>query len=101
MECSFGCFYFKNLGEKMAIMKQDIGVIRKYFHFGVPLVFTVICLDYLQFGGHLVRRKVLLDCSYGQGERCVSYRNSRDICRPRNVSNTYLNIPISLQRTAI
>ena len=45
----------------MAIMKQDIGVIRMCRHFGVPLVFTSICLEYLQFGGHLVRRKVLPD----------------------------------------
>ena len=58
------------------------------------IFFTIICLEYLQFGGHSIRRKVLPDCSYGQSERCVSYRNSRDICRPRRVSNTYLNISI-------
>jgi len=32
----------------MAIMKQDIGVIRICCHFDVPLVFTIICLEYLQ-----------------------------------------------------
>jgi hypothetical protein len=90
MEFSFGCFYFKTVGEKTAFMKQDVSVIKICCHFGVRLVFTIICLEYLQFGG-LVRCKLLPDCSYGQSERCVSYRNSRDICRPRNVSNTYLN----------
>jgi len=59
MEFSFGCFYFKTVGEKMAVMKQDIGVIKICCHFGVPLVFTIICLEYLQFGGRVVRRNVL------------------------------------------
>jgi hypothetical protein len=69
MEFSFGCFYVKNLGEKMAII---ISVIRICCHFCIPLVFTIISLEYSQFGGHLVRRKVLPGCGYGQGERCVS-----------------------------
>ena len=77
MKFSYGCFCFKNMEEKMAIMKQDIGVIRICCHFVLPFVFTVVCLEYLQFGGRMARSKLLHDCSYGQGERCASYQNKQ------------------------